>query len=92
MALRTFTDNLINLAIESCLVRELPSILSPRDVNSMSDARLAELAAESDEVRSQRLQLQKDITLLKQGLEQCRRYKPRTAIGKYQSTSRNDKI
>ncbi|OHW99984.1 dynamin family protein [Colletotrichum incanum] len=49
MALRTFTDNLVNLVIESCLIRELPSILTPRDVNLMSEARLAELAAESEE-------------------------------------------
>ncbi|GKT42976.1 interferon-induced GTP-binding protein Mx3 [Colletotrichum spaethianum] len=81
MALRTFTDNLINLAIESCLIRELPSILTPKDVNRMSDARLAELAAESDEVRQHRAQLQQDITLLKKGHEQCRRYKPRVAVG-----------
>lgn len=77
MALQTFTDNLINLGIESCLIQELPSLLSPRFVNRMDDERLAELAAESEEVRNHRAQLRKDIKLLKQGLEQCRRYKPR---------------
>ncbi|OLN95269.1 Interferon-induced GTP-binding protein MxB [Colletotrichum chlorophyti] len=49
MTLRTFTDNLINLAIESCLIRDMHSILTPMHVNSMSDERLAELAAESEE-------------------------------------------
>ncbi|OHE96944.1 dynamin family protein [Colletotrichum orchidophilum] len=80
ISLRTFTDNLINLAIETCLIRDLPNILTPRDVSSMSDARLAELAAESEEVRQYRVQLQEDITMLKKGLEQCRRYKPRAVI------------
>ncbi|GKT64312.1 dynamin family protein [Colletotrichum tofieldiae] len=77
MALRTFTDNLINLAIESCLVQDLPSLFTPRLVSSMDDEKLAELAAESEEVRNYRSQLQEDIKLLKQGLEQCRRYRPR---------------
>ncbi|KAI8308016.1 Interferon-induced GTP-binding protein Mx [Colletotrichum sp. SAR11_59] len=70
MALRTFTDNLINLALESCLIQELPGILTPKAVNEMDDTRLAELAAESEEIRARRTQLQTDIKLLKQGLVQ----------------------
>lgn len=77
MALRTFTDNLINLALESCLIQELPGILTPRDVHAMDETRLAELAAESEESRARRTQLQTDIELLKQSLDQCRRYRPR---------------
>ncbi|KAL0765244.1 hypothetical protein CaCOL14_012503 [Colletotrichum acutatum] len=77
MTLRTFTDNLINLALESCLIQELPRILTPKDVNAMNDARLEELAAESEEIRVRRTQVQSDIKLLKQGLDQCRRYRPR---------------
>lgn len=84
MALRTFTDNLINLAIESCLVQDLPNLLTPRLVNSMDAGKLAEFAAESEEVRNYRSQLREDIKLLKQGLEQCRRYKPR-ATGRGES-------
>ena len=79
MALRTFTDNLINLAIESCLIQDLPNLFTPRLVNDLDNARLANLAAESEEVRNYRLQLQKDIKLLQQGLEQCRRHRPRAA-------------
>lgn len=77
MALRTFTDNLINLALESCLIQELPGILTPKAVSGMDDARLAELAAESEMTRARRTQLHADIKLLKQGLDQCRRYRPR---------------
>ncbi|KAM0325471.1 hypothetical protein ACHAQA_007458 [Verticillium albo-atrum] len=81
MSLRTFTDNLINLGIERCLVRQLPGILTPRLVTAMSDASLSELAAETEDVRIRRAQLQTDIELLKKGLEQCRRYRPRMASG-----------
>ncbi|KAG6359457.1 hypothetical protein INS49_012978 [Diaporthe citri] len=65
MALRTFTDNLINLAIESCLVQDLLGLFTPRLVNSMDDRKLAELAAEPEGVRNYRSQLREDIKLLK---------------------------
>ncbi|KAF6825269.1 dynamin family protein [Colletotrichum plurivorum] len=87
MALRTFTDNLINLALESCLIQELPGILTPKAVSGMDDERLAELAAESEETRARRTQLQTDIKLLKQGLDQCRRYRPRVVTSAKRSTS-----
>lgn len=49
----------------------------------MDDTRLEELAAESEEIRVRRTQLQSDIKLLKQGLDQCRRYRPRGVTGKH---------
>lgn len=86
MALRTFTDNLINLSIESCLIQDLPNLFTPRLVNDMDNEKLAKFAAESQEIRSYRSQLQKDIKVLQQGLEQCRRYRPRaTARGEFHS-------
>lgn len=82
MALRTFTDNLINLGIESCLIQDLPNLFTPRLVNNMDSEELEQLAAESEEVRSYRFQLRDDVKVLKEGLEQCRRYRPReTARG-----------
>ncbi|KAG8163019.1 hypothetical protein KVR01_007497 [Diaporthe batatas] len=77
MSLRTFTDNLINLGIESCLIQDLPNIFTPRLVNDMDDEQLERLAGESEDVRSYRSQLRDNLDLLKQGLEQCRRYRPR---------------
>ncbi|KAF5234709.1 hypothetical protein FANTH_12061 [Fusarium anthophilum] len=49
MSLRTFTDNVINLAVESCLVYDIPDILTPTKVDRMSKERLEELAGESDD-------------------------------------------
>ncbi|KAK3311610.1 P-loop containing nucleoside triphosphate hydrolase protein [Chaetomium strumarium] len=77
MSLRTFVDNVINLAVESCLVCEIPDILTPRKVDRMSANQLAELAAESDEVQSQRLALQNEIRSLRDGLRRCQRHRPR---------------
>ncbi|KAH7154327.1 putative dynamin GTPase [Fusarium sp. MPI-SDFR-AT-0072] len=77
MSLRTFTDNVINLAVESCLVYDIPDILTPTKVDRMSKERLEELAGESDDTSSRRKRLQEEVEFLRQGLAQCRRYKPR---------------
>ncbi|PNP74545.1 hypothetical protein FNYG_12168 [Fusarium nygamai] len=77
MSLRTFTDNVINLAVESCLVYDIPDILTPTKVDRMSKERLEELAGESDDTSSRRKSLQEEVEILRQGLGQCRRYKPR---------------
>ncbi|PCD26515.1 hypothetical protein AU210_012938 [Fusarium oxysporum f. sp. radicis-cucumerinum] len=77
MSLRTFTDNVINLAVESCLVYDIPDILTPTKVDRMSKERLEELAGESDDTSSRRKSLQEEVKILRQGLAQCRRYKPR---------------
>ncbi|PHH88424.1 hypothetical protein CDD83_7552 [Cordyceps sp. RAO-2017] len=78
MSLRTFTDNVINLAIESCLVYDIPNILTPTKVDRMDEKRLCELAQESEDAQSRRKHLQGEVEILRQGLEQCRRYRPRT--------------
>lgn len=80
MALRTFTDNVINLAVESCLVQDLPNIFTPRQVSNMDESMLQKLAAESPEVCDLRTQLEEDVRLLKEGLERCRPYKPRAKL------------
>ena len=73
MCRRTFTDNVINLAIESCLVCDIPDILTPTKVDRMSKEQLIELAAESSEVKSLREHLANEIELLEKGLK----YRPR---------------
>ncbi|KAF6514656.1 hypothetical protein HZS61_005790 [Fusarium oxysporum f. sp. conglutinans] len=65
---RTFTENVINLAIESCLVCELPNILTPSMVHGMSNERLQELVAESEETICRRKALEDEIEVLRKGL------------------------
>ncbi|KAL6849641.1 hypothetical protein ACO1O0_009184 [Amphichorda felina] len=79
---RTFTDNVVNLAIESCLVRDIPEILTPTKIGSMDDERLAELAGESEETQTRRESLEREVAVLRKGLERCRLYKPRAVTGK----------
>ncbi|KAF4995279.1 hypothetical protein FGRMN_5244 [Fusarium graminum] len=77
MSRRTFADNVINLAIESCLVCSIPDILTPSQVDRMGTERLKELAAEPSETTARRLALQTEVETLREGLAHCRRYRPR---------------
>lgn len=83
---RTFMENVINLAIESCLMSDIPTIFTPTLVNSMSSERVAELAIEPDAVKSQRRYLEEDIRILEQGLSKYRQFQPAITMGESCST------
>ncbi|KAK3896433.1 hypothetical protein C8A05DRAFT_20590, partial [Staphylotrichum tortipilum] len=75
-SLSTFTDNVINLAVERCLVYPLPALFTSENVHQMTVEKLEELAAESPDVRTQRDDLEKEIRILKEGLRRCQRHRP----------------
>lgn len=82
MSLRTFTDNVIHLVVENCLVADIPNIFSTRVVTQMSDELLRRLAEESDEVKLERSELTDEIDKLRVGLQSCQRSRPRDFTGK----------
>ncbi|KAF7532065.1 hypothetical protein G7054_g8298 [Neopestalotiopsis clavispora] len=75
LSLRTFADNVVNLAAENCLISELPTILTPSMVIYMDEERLKELASESDAIQTERNQLQHEIKILREGLQKCQRFR-----------------
>ncbi|OAA55468.1 Dynamin, GTPase domain protein [Cordyceps fumosorosea ARSEF 2679] len=77
---RTFLDNVTNLAVEGCLIQHLPSIFTSKQVAAMDESELHKLASESGDVQSRRDQLSQEIDSLKKGMEQCRRWRPRTEL------------
>ncbi|KAL6835791.1 hypothetical protein J3E69DRAFT_352299 [Trichoderma sp. SZMC 28015] len=81
MSRRTFTDNVVHLVVENCLISKLPDILSARVVTQMSDEIVKRLAEESDEVKRERSQLADEIEKLKTGLQSCQRSRPRDFSG-----------
>ncbi len=81
MAGKIFTDNVVNLALESCLIRHIPAIMTTRKVDGLSVDELEALAAESEEVRKHRLDIQHEIEILEEGLKKCKRHKPRPLTG-----------
>lgn len=83
MSRRTLTENVINLAVESCLVCNIPDILTPGKVYTMSEGELKRLAAESEDVQVERAILKDQIEVLKRGLEVCRSSRPREVMGSF---------
>ncbi|KKP01539.1 hypothetical protein THAR02_06361 [Trichoderma harzianum] len=71
MSRRTFTDNVVHLVVENCLISKLPDILSARVVTQMSDEIVKRLAEESDEVKRERSQLADEIEKLKTDLPEA---------------------
>ncbi len=81
MSVKTFIENVIILAVENCLICEIPSILSPDKVYAMDDEKLKEIAGESEDVRMDRERLRQEYDALIQGLQNCQKFKPRESIG-----------
>ncbi|KAI2467191.1 P-loop containing nucleoside triphosphate hydrolase protein [Annulohypoxylon bovei var. microspora] len=79
ISLRTFTDNIVVLAIENCLIRDLPSIFTTEKVNQMEDDELERLASESPEMILERAELREELDALKKGLQICNSFKGRKA-------------
>lgn len=71
-----FTDNITNLAIERCLVRRLPGIVTPSDVGNLDNKELGQYAAETAAQLAKRKQLNLEIDMLQRGLEKCRKWRP----------------
>jgi hypothetical protein len=81
MSLRTFTDNVIILAVENCLISKLPSLITTANVDEMDDATVTRLAAEPIEIRQIREEYERDIQTLGEGLRICKRFRPRESTG-----------
>ncbi|PNP43685.1 hypothetical protein TGAMA5MH_04657 [Trichoderma gamsii] len=76
-SLKTFTDNVVHLVIENCLVSNLPDIFSTKIVTQMSDDKLRQVAEELPKMREERIELEDEIEKLRVGLQECQRSRPR---------------
>ncbi|KAI0404396.1 P-loop containing nucleoside triphosphate hydrolase protein [Xylaria palmicola] len=77
LSLRNFTENVIILAIENCLIIDLPTILTTSAVSQMDDTMLERLAVESSGIQVQRSKLRLECETLQNGLDRCKAYKTR---------------
>ncbi|KAL2016567.1 hypothetical protein VTK56DRAFT_3396 [Thermocarpiscus australiensis] len=71
--LSNFTQNVVILAVENLLVRDIPKILDAAGFVSMDDATVMELAGESAEIRNMRDELADELVKLKSGIDLCNR-------------------
>ncbi|KAI0437420.1 P-loop containing nucleoside triphosphate hydrolase protein [Xylaria telfairii] len=77
LSLRIFTDNVIILAIENCLIKDLPTIFTTGLVSQMDNDKLERLAAESADVQVERAELEVECEALQKGLDLCKTYRTR---------------
>lgn len=69
-----FTQNVINLAVENCLICDLPSILTPTGVDGMTAEQL-EVVAEEEKMQARRKLLSEEIATLENGSKKCKEYR-----------------
>ncbi|GAB7348906.1 hypothetical protein MBLNU459_g7598t1 [Dothideomycetes sp. NU459] len=74
IALNTFIDNVVNLAIENVLLDGLQDMFCPSTVSRMSPDELQALASESLEVQAERNQAEEKLKVMEDSLRACRRY------------------
>ncbi|KAI0521330.1 P-loop containing nucleoside triphosphate hydrolase protein [Xylaria bambusicola] len=77
LSLRNFTDNVTILAVENCLIKDLPSIFTTSMVSQMEDDMLERLAAESSEMQIERAELEAECETLQKGFDLCKAYRGR---------------
>ncbi|CAG9948601.1 unnamed protein product [Clonostachys rosea f. rosea IK726] len=76
-ALGTFAVNVINLAIERCLISGIAKIFTVTQVCQMSKEQLDELAAEPDDIQDRRELLGSYVRVLESPLSLCQKYRPK---------------
>ncbi|KAK7428485.1 hypothetical protein QQZ08_004923 [Neonectria magnoliae] len=81
-ALQTFTENVILLGVENCLVSQVPEILTLDRVFELNDMQLELLATEPLETTRQRTALQVERSDLRAALKACQRHQNRGFSGK----------
>ncbi|KAF2835511.1 hypothetical protein M501DRAFT_437516 [Patellaria atrata CBS 101060] len=81
VALDVFIDNVAVLAVENCLMSDLPEIFSPTTISHMSSEDIAILAAEREDVQRERNYLTEKIKVLEISLKTCNRHVARAPTG-----------
>ncbi|KXJ87880.1 P-loop containing nucleoside triphosphate hydrolase protein [Microdochium bolleyi] len=81
ISIYSFVNNVIVLALENCLIRKLPSIITTAVVSKMSDDELRLLASESVGAQADRAELKKDIEMLSAAAKALRPYRLRSSFG-----------
>ena len=81
VARNTFVDNFAALTVESCLLKDLPNILSLKIIDTLDDSTIQEIAAETIESQGERARLIEKLENLKFALTALHRLDRHKAIG-----------
>ncbi|OTB02476.1 hypothetical protein M426DRAFT_62199 [Hypoxylon sp. CI-4A] len=78
-SLGVFTNNVIILAIENCLIKDLPSIITTEMFNEMDDSQVDKLVSQSPEILEESKKLQEKQCALQEGLQVLDKFRAETA-------------
>ena len=83
-----FVDNFSTLAIEDCLISQLPHLLSTDVVASLDGETISEIAMETENAAWERQQTDDRLEMCHLALEQLRSIRTMTVPGKHWETER----
>ena len=66
--MKTLIDDFSVLAVEKCVLQQLPEVFSPKTVISLDDTLAAKVAAETDESRAERTETIQKLRILETAL------------------------
>ncbi|KAK1755551.1 interferon-induced GTP-binding protein Mx [Echria macrotheca] len=77
-----FANNVTILALENCLISEIPDIFTPEKLYELSDDSIVSLASESTQTTKEREEIQTLLRNLEKSLAVCQKYLPRRSASK----------
>jgi hypothetical protein len=85
--MKTLVDDFSVLAVEKCLLKRLPDVLSPKTAGSLDDVTVSQIAAETEESRLERSHATHKLSILEWALVVLRSLERHKAVGKPASVS-----
>jgi hypothetical protein len=71
------------LAVEKCLVKRLPDVLSPKTIMHLDDATVTQIAAETEELRLERSRAMQKLKVLESALVLLRGLDRHKVVGQF---------
>lgn len=62
--MKTFLDDIAILAVERCILKKIPELLTPKSIVSLNDGQISGIASETENSRNERTQSYRKLKVL----------------------------